>query len=83
LEEREIMAHLMGPALMGSIEWWQQTHRWGLRGTVDTVLRLLEQEEISRKKAGELLVYAEMVPGYPPMMCPPPPNAPWNKLNWA
>ena len=72
---------------MISPEWWRSP-ACAFRGPVDTILRLLEQEEISRRKALELLAYlyaaspydlrAEHVP--PP---PPAPWAPWAKLNWC
>lgn len=40
---------------VGSYQWWCASPTWGARGFVDTVLRMLELEAISRAKARELL----------------------------
>ena len=60
----------------GSIEWWRgPLHQ--LRGPVDTILRLMEQEEISRRKALEALacLYSGQSHG--------PPRLPMDRVNWC
>lgn len=67
----------------GTEEWWESAPVWGARGIVDTVLRLLEQEEITRSKAREILEdYFGKKPGDVPHV-PWVPRAPWDKLNWS
>ena len=60
---------------IGTKKWFQQSPLWCVRGVADVILRLLEQEEITRSKARELL--AAMV------RCHDIPSAPWDKLNWS
>jgi hypothetical protein len=63
----------------GRIEWWTLP-AFIFQGPVDAILRLLEQEEITRGKARELLAY--VFAGCPHRDRSPPP-APWDKLNWS
>lgn len=63
----------------GTIEWWTQPPLW-TRGPVDSVLRLLQQDAITRSKARELLAY--VFAGCPHRDQPPPP-APWEELDWC
>ena len=74
---------------IGSRRWWQVTPLYGAQGIADHILRLLEQEAISRRKAGELLAWGEHVRLHADG-CPPhcerlsdPPGAPWDTLNWC
>ena len=67
---------------IGSEAWWQKTPMDGPHGVLDTILRLLEQEEITRAKAIELIEFSygayiayEGAPEYP--------IAPWDKVNWG
>jgi hypothetical protein len=76
----------MSEPVIGSREWWLVAHLFSLRGPVDSVLRLLEQQEITRGKARELLFYAARVTGgfwMKPAPQETPPDAPWDKLNWC
>ena len=68
---------------IGTREWWNTiTRPFTPRGVVDAILRLLEQEAISRGKARELLAYWYN-PG-PDIRRPKPlPAAPWEELNWC
>jgi hypothetical protein len=66
---------------IGTLEWYRTAPQWDQRGVVHSILRLLEQEVITRAKAVELLRYATEV-GWQGSTMPPPP-APWNDLNWA
>jgi len=68
----------------GSPEWWRSP-AFAPQGPADTILRLLEQEEISRCKARELLAYLSVASHYDLRAepAPPPPPAPWIKLNWC
>lgn len=71
---------------IGSREWWLVAGLFALRGPVDTILRLLEQQEITRTKARELLFYTARVTGGHWMKPAPEealPDAPWAKLNWS
>ena len=68
--------------MIGDINWWRTTPLWGSRGVTDSILCLLEREEISRSKALELLMFAfhpRRFVGYESMK---PPEAPWNALWW-
>ena len=71
--------------------WWQTSPTWLARGVVDTILRLLEQEEITRSRARELIRDAMCDRGgehdssqdcrkLNQDRCP---AMPWDKLNWA
>ena len=64
----------------GSSEWWLSPPLM-IQGPVDTILRLLEQEEISRRKALELLAYRWA--GCPQDLRHALPPAPWGNLNWC
>lgn len=64
----------------GSPEWWLSPPLM-IQGPVDTILRLMEQEEISRRKALELLAYRWA--GCPQDLQHALPPAPWGKLNWC
>lgn len=73
---------------IGSKEWWCYTDLGGARGLIDSILRLAEQEEISRAKARELLEFAVEVEvvryaaaGWEKYVKDPP-SAPWDKLNF-
>lgn len=71
---------------VGSLPWWQTQYLFSLRGPVDSILRLLEQQEITRAKARELIFYvARVIGGH--WMQPAPeegvPRAPWGKLDWC
>lgn len=71
---------------IGSREWWRVHSLFSLRGPVDSILRLLEQREITRGRAREILFYAARVTGGFWMKPAPeetPPEAPWDKLNWC
>jgi hypothetical protein len=80
---------------IGSWSWWISAERWGTRGIVDCILRLLEQEAISRSKARELLEYMTLLPGRtrravlartpeksPVFAGSDVPSAPWDELNF-
>ena len=75
-EPREPRKHPTPPAIneVGTQAWFHCAPLWCVRGVADVILRLLEQEEITRSKARELL--QAMVRGFPM------PPAPWDKLNW-
>ena len=64
----------------GTPEWWRSPG-FMIHGPADTILRLLEQEEISRRKALELLAYLHV--GCPQDLNRALPPAPWGKLNWC
>jgi hypothetical protein len=69
--------------------WWYETPYDGARGKADTILKLLEQGEITRAKARELLQFAHDAPLH---LCGMEacrrrqeqmlPSAPWDKLDW-
>ena len=60
---------------IGTRKWFYGTPLWGARGVIDMILRLLEQEEITRAKAREL-IEAAWFGGTGQ-------SAPWDKLNWS
>lgn len=64
----------------GTPEWWRSPG-YIIHGPADTILRLLEQEEISRRKALELLAYLHC--GAPQDLRHALPPAPWDRLNWC
>ena len=68
----------------GSPEWWRSPV-CAIRGPVDTILRLLEQEEVSRRKALELMAHLYIAFPYDLRAepAPAPPRAPWAALNWC
>jgi len=70
----------------GTARWWWVTRFDGPRGTADTILRLLEQEVISRAKARELLEVAvnarQRLKGIA-ISGEQSPSAPWDRLNWC
>ena len=45
---------------IGSRAWWVSESLWGSRSIIDTISRLLEQEEISRAKAKVMLLRAAL-----------------------
>ena len=65
---------------IGSGRWYTWETRYGPRGVLDSVLRLLEQRLVSRSKARELLEYAVdgrfNRAGHAP-------SAPWASLDWG
>lgn len=63
----------------GSPEWWSSP-AFGLQGPADTILRLLEQDEITRRKALELLEHLFFCQVSRPKLRR---EAPWEKLNWC
>jgi hypothetical protein len=81
---------------IGSPEWFLHAPAWGLNGVVSTILRLLEQRVISRRKAHDLLWrYWEEVgdrgrvwldsreqPGGFRQFVTEELQAPWHDLNW-
>ena len=66
---------------IGTREWYAGAPRWDRRGVVDSILRLLEQEAITRTKAVEMLRYAMDVAWQASTRLVPP--APWDDLNWC
>jgi hypothetical protein len=48
---------------------------WAKRGPIDAILRLLQQDEITRAKALEMIRLR--IDGKPPERCP------WEHLNWC
>lgn len=61
----------------GSLDWWRGPG-WAKRGPFDGILRLLQQDEITRGKALELIrqrITGDLWDAVTP--------APWDKLNWA
>ena len=60
---------------IGTKRWLCGTPLWGARGVIDTVLRLLEQEEITRSKARELIEAAWNGKEIQ--------DVSWDKLNWG
>lgn len=68
----------------GTLRWWGYGP-YRIRGTVDSILRLLEQQEISRSKAREMLEWAECTRwGTVRLLAHgAQPSAPWEKLNWC
>lgn len=60
----------------GTNEWWRKAPALGVQGVIDTILRLFEQDEITRNKAKELI--GDYYRGVPTI-----PRAPWDKLNWG
>ena len=76
----------MAEPVIGTREWWLVASLFSLRGPVESTLRLLEQQEITRAEARELLFYAARVTGGFWMKPAPEeslPDAPWDKLNWS
>jgi len=69
---------------IGTARWWSE-QPFGVRGPVDATLRLLEQGEISRSKAREMLAWCDKTRfGTARLkMCGAQPEAPWEKLNWS
>ncbi len=63
---------------VGSRAWFEDKYR--KRGPVDAILRLLEQEAISRAKALELIVFATSSELFSPGFVP---EAPWEELDWG
>ena len=67
---------------IGTVPWFRSANLFGTAvGIVDCVLRLLEQEEISRAKAGELIrdaVVGRLTGQYAPECH----KAPWDRLNF-
>jgi hypothetical protein len=69
------------PPEIGTLDWYRTAPQWDQRGVVHSILRLLEQQAITRTKAVELLRYATEVAWQGRTM--PAPKAPWDDLNWA
>lgn len=70
---------------IGTFKWWDSPP-FAFRGPIDTILRLLEQQEITRAKARELLVFLDSVrhrTRRSRIARRPSPLVPWNKLNWS
>jgi hypothetical protein len=67
----------------GGPAWWHEAPIWHPRGIIPTILRLLEQQEITRMKATELLRYWYMESHEAHLRPTEVPPAPWNNLNWA
>lgn len=81
---------------MGSMNWWLHTPVDGIRGIIDTVLRLLEQEAITRGKAREVVEWIcneltlirqygrtiETKAAWGNAAWKPPPLLPFDELNW-
>ncbi len=65
---------------IGSVQWFQMTPTFSARGVIETILRLLEQQVITRRKALELIQFATI--GRLDTEAQPPP-APWEEQNWA
>lgn len=63
---------------IGTQAWWDGEAHFGPRGIAEVILRLLEQEEISRRKAVELL-RAMAWRGVGDKI----PHAPWNAVQWG
>jgi hypothetical protein len=69
---------------IGTRGWYATAPRWDRHGVVDSILRLLVQEVITRTKAVELLRYATEVWSRSVLQgMVPAPTAPWDHLNWA
>ena len=64
---------------IGSDGWYRGEARYTVGGTVDCILRLLEQGSITRSKARELVAYAT---GDAPHRKDGLPEAPWAELRW-
>ena len=67
------------PWRIGTRRWYALDAKKGPRGVIDHILRLLEQEDISRTKARELIEYAV----YADLAHEPVPPAPWHLINWG
>ena len=70
------------PDEIGTARWFAVGDLWSKRGMVDVVLRLFEQERVTRAKALELLEYVmeRRTGGEAATELP---RAPWGELNWA
>lgn len=66
------------PPPIGSLGWWYCSTPFALRGVIECILRLLEQQRITRRKAVGLVRYA--MRGY---VGEAPPSAPWDELDWG
>lgn len=67
---------------IGTQAWWLSADLWGRHGIIESVLRLLEQERISRAKALELIQDAVRYRSQAvPLTVTP--VAPWDELNWC
>ncbi len=64
------------PFESGTKRWWTGESKYGAQGIAESILRLYEQEEISRRKAVELIKYMEWRQGEMP-------DATWDKLMWS
>lgn len=75
---------MSGEPLIGSPQWWANGP-YRIRGPADSILRLLEQQEISRSKAREMLAWAEHTRWGTAKLKThgPHPVAAWDKLNWC
>lgn len=66
------------PNEIGTQAWWEGEAHYGMHGIADVILRLLEQEKITRGKAVELLrAMMWRAPGDAI------PRAPWSEVQWG